>query len=223
MYEALDTRSHAIYQGRTVADLRQEVELNLQIPESELPPYYNRWSDSRRITYLIQAGYITPYSGPEWFMALKPPNAPGEPPVASERPRHTSKHIQIIRYNGTVSEDAEVHLTFWQERNQLRIVFRDEEQIYAEVFINEESMRRLWVLLGKMCSFEADALYHALLHLPPAQLYTPEIAPQRIPRPSSSEDFDILKAIDELDLDLDSQTNPDQEDDSASPDTDTLI
>lgn len=209
MYEALDTRTKLLYSGNTIADLRENIELNIVL-ENVPPQYHSSWSNSRCITYLIQADYITPYSGPEWFMALKPDGATGESPNEAIIDFYRTR-MELIQPNGTINMNARARITTWRERNHVRLVIHDNDMVYSEIVITEESLRNLWTLIGKQIGFDHSALYESVRNLPPPQLYTPEVPPERFQQPDS-DGFNILRAIGELDIGLDeSEDEPDDD------------
>lgn len=199
LYEVLDPQTGVIYRAQNVADLREIVEANIEL--DNLPSNYtNVWSNSRCITYLIQMGYIIPYGGPDWFMAIRPTQTGGDD---APLPRRQTIATAFIQDDGTVGTSGRVEVTFWQERNHVRLVFLDKGRVLGEVFLTEDGLRKLFMGLGEVVGFNRDSIFANILQLPPALLHTPETLPERYhTQEEGTKGFNIFEAVGSLDLDF---------------------
>jgi len=202
MYEALDSMTHEVYSANNVAELRMVVETSMPMPEDLPDQYFTSWSNSRCLTFLVQAGYIIPYSGPDWWMDLAADHPDGgDSPDGSSTTRSRSEFIEL---DGSKA-GGRANITFWKERNHVRLVFEgDEDQIFGEVFMTEESLRNLWIAIGRHIGLSSDGLFQIVMDLPSPQLHTPQIPPERYDV-SGEEGFNIFKAINKLDIDFDDE------------------
>jgi len=197
MYEALGRTNKQLYRGRSLDQLRRRVEADLA-SHTFPPAYRDYWTNSRRLTYLVEQGFITPYSGPSWFMALKPTEAPGESPFTP--PTEVRRWLQYVLANGDLSQQGHVHVTHWPDRQQVRLVFRADDQALAEIFVAQDSLRDLWLALGQMLGVQEEK-QEKLLPPAPKTPRPPMAIPPEKHAPSST--FDILRAISTLDLKFD--------------------
>ena len=192
MYEALDTRTGFLYSGKNIAKLREIIEAVISLPDDLPPGYYAGWSNSRRVIYLIQARYITPYSGPPWFMVLKPADASGE--GITIRPRSASSKLSFVNDDGSLSKNGTLLLTYWPGRDHVQVVFKDGEEVRAEIFLTEKGLRKLWIKAGKVLGFSSKLLFQMTRSLPATPSNTVETPPERFHEKQIG-DFDIFEAV----------------------------
>lgn len=191
MYEVITTQSKELLSASNVAELRTILEE--AFPRVERPARYPDWSPSRCVIYYIQEGHVTPYSGPEWFMALAPnPNLVESP---SEKPTYSQGSMDFVLSTGKL-RDGTCQIHVWQDRNHARLVFQDDDQhVFHEVIITEWSLRNLWLAIGRAIGFHGEGLKWVIEDLPPTRLHT--LPPERT-QPYNAEEFDILGLIDRL-------------------------
>lgn len=199
MYEAIDLRTRATYQGRNLAALREQIESKI-ILTSELPPHYATWSNTRCIMYLVDAKYIKPSFGPEWFMELGRPRKSYSSNGHGDKPQSEQLMLELINEDGSVMYNCKAQVTFWHSRNHVRLVFQDANGACTELFTTEMGMRDLWIALGKLMGFDATGLVNSVHNLPTPRLHSPEIAPESIFEESSV--FKMLEAMRNYDVEV---------------------
>ncbi len=164
MYEVIATRTHAFYAAPNISVLCAILEEAIQFPN--LPSFYWEWSASRCIVYLIEAGHVIPFDGPDWFLALKAtPTAQNIHREIINLPLFSQAKIDFVENTGKLSEGvAEVDI--WRHRNYVRVLFRVDHEMVDEVFMTESSLRHFWVALGQAMGFDPHHLADALQELP---------------------------------------------------------